>query len=164
VVGLDVIQGSIHLRFPSKSKRVVGHTPDKKPIWKRNITDIRIEGNPLLARTYALFVSQGGEGPLFSVAGKGKRPRVIRASDTQTWVAPYGGHNHNWRHIRSDDLHGVILASMPAPKTVAEAERNIGLAAEKVAAEVGHKDSATTLKHYLDPRRLDAYKANLPEK
>jgi len=87
--------------------------------------------------------------------------RVLNERDTLEWVKPLGGKNHNWRHLYSDRLHRAMLHGMPRPTTSVEAWDNIKQAADGVAERVGHADRDTTIKHYLDPLRLEGYAATL---
>jgi hypothetical protein len=174
------VQGdTVHLDFPSKGHRVTGRDAEGKPIKVRNTYSVTIR-NRDLARAVQLFIDQPGSGALLRVPRRGgvraegrseatpragaERPISLRAlneRDTLQWVKPLGGKNHNWRHLYSDRLHRAILRGMPRPTSEAQAWDNIKRAADRVAERVGHADRDTTIKHYLDPLRLEGYAATL---
>jgi DNA topoisomerase-1 len=149
---------TVYLDFPSKGHRVIGHDARGKPVRVRNTSQLTIK-NRDLARAVQLFLEQPGDGALLRIPRRGGGLRALDEGDTTRWVRPLGGKNHNWRHLYSDRLHRALLRGMPRPTSEAQAWDNIKQAADRVAERVGHADRDTTIKHYLDPLRLERYAA-----
>lgn len=157
---------NITLTFPPKDTS--RQPPGRRRSRKVFSVTIRPEDLPaesrellrLLRPTLRRFMSKRKRGPLFRFEQSGRRVTLNEGHVSRT-LAPFDGFNHVLRYLRADELLKQKLAKLPRPRSKQQIERNVDRAVAWVSKKLGHKDTTTTVDHYLDPRRIKRYKQKM---